>query len=169
MLVSSDILNKIRKSYKQHCVVQEQPKKVSVKCCDTNYLGFKKKLEEGKAESFNNRDLVYYFREMSEGKYYIANYAKDMHIFKRLRLTFSVEDIILMIDFLFSPANDYLENPSVNLMASSWVNTIHTDAIAWAEGKYIPHSQRGKRKNQISSREYKESGNEDVVIGEWEE
>lgn len=166
MNIDSKLLDSFRKSYRQRCEVAEEKKK---RVEDFKYEAFKKRLNANRGDLFNNRDLVYYFREMSEGKYYIANYAKDMHIFKRLRQSFSVEDIILMIDFLFSPANDYLPTPTVNLMASSWVNTIHTDAIAWADGKYIPHSQRGKRKNQISSREYKESGNEDVVIGEWEE
>ncbi len=169
MLVSSEILKNIRKSYNQHCAVQKE-KPAKVKCCDTKFIEFKKKLEEGKAESFNNRDLVYYFREISGGTYYIANYAKDMAIFKRLRQTYSVEDIILMIDFLFSPANDYLDNPTVNLMASNWANTIHADAIAWADDSYTPHKKRGKRKEQIAKREYeKNDGEEEVVIGEWED
>ncbi len=168
MNIDSKLLDSFRKSYKQRCEAAEKKKKMVE---DAKYEAFKKRLNANRGDLFNNRDLVYYFREISGGKYYIANYAKDMAIFKRLRQTYSVEDIILMIDFLFSPANDYLPTPTVNLMASNWANTIHADAIAWADDSYTPHKKRGKRKEQIAKREYENNDGEEevVVIGECED
>ena len=141
----------------------------------SHYLQFKHKLENELVSKFNNRDLVYYFREVSieaGKKYCIASIIKDMAIMKRLRQTYSVEEIILMCDFLFSEDNDYLDNPTINILGSTWVNTIYTDSQAWADDTYIPHKLRGKagkRSEQIKSREYSDvvSADDKIKIGEW--
>lgn len=138
------------------------------------YLRFKMKLRQEKVDSFSSRDLVYYFREVSieaGKKYSIANFRKDMHIMKVLQKDYTNAEIVLMIDFLFSEDNDYLNFPTINVMASQWRNTIYQDSQDWAEDKYVPHKKRGKKKiarqSQIEEREYKKSYENDISIGEW--
>lgn len=140
------------------------------------YESYQRKLKLELVDDFNAFDLVYYFRDTSieaGKKYRVASFMKDAGIMKRLQESYSNGEIILMIDFLFSDDNDYLEHPSINLIASSWVNTIYIDSQDWADDKYIPHKQRGKkniaRKSQLENREYEKTGKDSSVkIGEWE-
>lgn len=159
---------------KEYAALRNEHRQIEENGGSIPYLRFKMKLRQEKVDSFSSRDLVYYFREVSieaRKKYSIANFRKDMHIMKVLQKDYTNAEIVLMIDFLFSEDNDYLNFPTINVMASQWRNTIYQDSQDWAEDKYVPHKKRGKKKiarqSQIEEREYKKSDENDISIGEW--
>lgn len=128
---------------------------------------------ENSIDKLGTRDLVYYFREISQEcgyKYVISNIKKDMAIMKRLKANYSNREICGMIEFLYESDQDYLDKSrlSPNLLASSWVNTIYADMKLWVEDKYIPRSVKDKSKRNVKQREWdKNEANtdNDVSIG----
>ena len=118
---------------------------------------------------FNTQDLVYFFREKSResgAKYVIANMKRDMGIFKRLQENFSISEILLMIEFIFSGDQTYLDihRTQPTVLASNWVNTIYRDSVDWANDCY----SEKKSSNKNDNREWKKSSNSKKKIGEWE-
>lgn len=116
---------------------------------------------------FNTQDLVYFFREKSKeagAKYVIANMKRDMGIFKRLQDNYSVEEILLMIEFIFSGDQTYLDihRTQPTVLASNWINTIYRDSIDWANDCYTEK----KTSKKIADREWKKSSS-NKEIGEW--
>lgn len=114
---------------------------------------------ENTIDKFGTRDLIYYFREISEEcgfKYTISNIKKDMAIMKRLRENYSNREICGMIEFLYESDQDYLEKDrlSPNILASQWVNTIYADMKLWVEDLYVPKSVQTKKKKSIKTREW---------------
>lgn len=137
------------------------------------YTSFLKKYNdlEDNIDNFKTRDLVYYFREVSEEsghKYVVSNIKKDMAIFKRLSANYTPREICCMIEFLYYSEQDYLEKDrlSPNLLASQWVNTIYADMKLWVEDKYTPKSKK-KHKNREWTAPVDETSSTSV-IGEWE-
>ena len=124
-------------------------------------------------DKMGTRDLVYYFREISQEqgyKYVISNIKKDMAIMKRLRANYDNREICGMIEFLYESDQDYLEKDrlSINILASSWINTIYADMKLWVDDKYIPRSVKTKTKKSVAHREWdKDVANtkNDVNIG----
>ena len=178
IFTDQSILSDFRKHFSQVQVarIEKEEKRELKKYTKTGqYEAYLRKVKLEQVEEFNSRDLVYYFRDSSieaNKKYRVANFKKDMAIMKHLKDSYSNEEIILMIDFLFSEDNDYLDKPSINLMASNWINTIYIDSQDWADDKYVPHKQRGKKRisrvTQLESREYESDGKESSIeIGEW--
>lgn len=124
---------------------------------------------------FTTQDLVYFFREKSResgARYVIANMKRDMGIFKRLRENFEVSEILLMIEFIFSGDQNYLDihRTQPTVLASNWVNTIYKDSVDWANDEYVPHEEKSSQsKKTLSKREWSKSNNTDKSkIGEWE-
>lgn len=142
---------------------------------NTPYDAFIRKYNdlENSIDKLGTRDLVYYFREISQEcgyKYVISNIKKDMAIMKRLTANYSNREICGMIEFLYESDQDYLDKSrlSPNLLASSWVNTIYADMKLWVDDKYIPRSVRDKSKRNVKQREWdKNEANtdNDVSIG----
>lgn len=102
---------------------------------------------ENSIDNFGTRDLVYFFRETANEngyRYTIANIQKDMAIMKRLKANYSVREICGMIEFLYTSEQDYLEKDrlSINLLGSSWVNTIYADMKLWVDDKYVPRKAK---------------------------
>ncbi len=122
-------------------------------------------------DGFGTRDLVYYFREISEEngfKYVISNIKKDMAIMKRLRDNYTNREICGMIEFLYESDQDYLQKDrlSPNVLASQWVNTIYADMKLWVEDAYVPHSVKKVSKRSKSQHEWDNSVmNNDTKIG----
>lgn len=120
---------------------------------------------------FNNMDLVYFFREKAREcgiKYVITAVTRDMAIFKRLAKNYEIREVLLMIEFLFSDEQDYLDKVSLQptILASRWLNTIYADSIAWSNDEYVPHNKR--RKSNTSNREWTSTDDEhSTKIGEW--
>ena len=129
---------------------------------------------ENSYDKFKTQDLVYFFREKAREagvKYVIANMKRDMGIFKRLQENFEIPEIHLMIEFLFSGDQNYLDisRTQPTVLASNWVNTIYRDSIDWANDEYVPHERGSKSNSHISKREWKKTDNKNKSkIGEWE-
>lgn len=138
-----------------------QPPKRQQKGVSSPYDSFLRKYNnfEEQVDNFGTRDLVYYFREVSEEsgyKYVVSNIKKDMAIMKRLRANYSNREICGMIEFLYESDQDYLEKDrlSPNLLASQWVNTIYADMKLWVDDKYVPRSMKSKKKSNVKQREW---------------
>lgn len=147
---SKELINSIRQKRGQ---VSEPPKQVSSSVRQSKglspYNSFLKKYGdlENHIDNLGTRDLVYYFREVSEEsgyKYMIANIKKDMAIMKRLKETYTPREICGMIEFLFTSNQDYLSKDGlgINILGSSWVNTIYADMKLWVDDKYVPRSAK---------------------------
>lgn len=120
--------------------------------------------------SFKTKDLCYFFREKaceSGSKYVISNMKRDMGIFKKLQNDFEISEILLMIEFIFSGEQTYLDisitQPTV--LTSRWVNKIYKDSVDWANDSYV--DKKSITNNNISKREWK-SSNKKTKIGDWE-
>lgn len=136
------------------------------------YEGFLNKYAdlEHTIDSFSTRDLVYYFRKIAEEngyKYVIANYKKDMHIFKKLKEEFSNRHICAMIEFIYSSNQNYLdkERLSPNVLASNFINSIYPDTLLWLDDNYTPNSynKKDKRENEWKG----DTSHDTSSIGDW--
>lgn len=153
---SKAILSEFRMSRGQsEAPAKEEPKRQRKNTSYSPYDSFKKKYEnlEEYIDDFSTRDLMYYFREISEDsgyRYVISNIKKDMAIMKRLKTNYSNREICGMIEFLYMSDQDYLEKDrlSPNLLVSQWVNTIYADMQLWVDDKYIPKSKKTKKKSK---------------------
>jgi hypothetical protein len=123
-------------------------------------------------DGFTPQDLMYYFREKSKEagyKYVVSNMRRDMGIYKKLLDSFSAREIALMIEFIFFSEQDYLDKSKTQptVLSSSYVNTIYSDATAWAKDEYVPSAT--KRKSCKKVREWKNTSpeRESAKIGEW--
>ena len=173
MKVSKELLDSFRESRNQVTEFYEEQKKNrqlgAKKAGLTKRQSFLKKYEdlENTIEEFNSNDLVYYFETKSQEAnkpYIVANIAKDSKIMKRLQKDFSNEEILVMIEFLFFSGQTYLTDPSINVMASSWINTIKNDANKWLNGEFDPTVVKTSKKKMIKKvREFKRDDNEDIV------
>ena len=123
-------------------------------------------------DNFGTKDLVYYFREKAKEagyKYFISSYSRDCGVMKKLLKDYTAMDICLMIEFMYSDEQDYLDKSSLapTILISAWNNTIYQDSVSWANDVYIPHKQRGyKKKDNRPFREWTQDTNE-IKIGEW--
>lgn len=136
----------------------------------TKYTSFLQKYMDEKYEDFNLNDLAYYFREMSNsvgGHYIIANWQKEISIFKKLKERYEVLEICLMIEFLFKSNQDYLDKSSLapQILLSSWCNTVYADSQKWLEGEYVPRKKKKKVIREYGEKDIKTSN---TSIGEWE-
>jgi hypothetical protein len=119
-------------------------------------------------DSFGTQDLMYFFREKARDcgfKYVISNMKRDMGIFKRLQSNYEPNEICLMIEFLFSSEQDYLDPATLQptILASGWCNTIYSDSLLWVDDKYVP-----KTKKKHSNREWQGNNGESATIGGWD-
>lgn len=118
---------------------------------------------------FTTQDLVYFFREKSReagAKYVIANMKRDMGIFKRLKESFSIAEILLMIEFIFSGDQTYLDisRTQPTVLSSNWVNTVYQDSIDWANDRYV---DKKNKSSHTDKREWRKSNTNKSKIGEW--
>lgn len=122
-------------------------------------------------DSINTKDLCFFFKVKAEEagvKYVIANMKRDMGIFKKLREEFETQEILLMIEFIFSGDQTYLDisRTQPTVLASNWVNTIYRDSIDWANDCY---TDKSTVTNKNAKREWKPTSknSKKVKIGEW--
>lgn len=146
------------------------PNKKKQNTQSASYSSFLKKYEdlEHSFVRFTTQDLVYFFREKSResgAKYVIANMKRDMGIFKKLQENYTIAEILLMIEFIFSGDQTYLDihRTQPTVLASNWVNTVYTDSLDWANDCYTEKKSNKKTEN----REWKKT-NTKKKIGEWE-
>lgn len=104
-------------------------------------------------DSFGTRDLMYLFREKASEagvKYVIANYKRDMAVFKKLMDSYTPREIALMIEFIFHSNQNYLDihitQPTV--LISTWCNTVYRDSVKWANDEYQPTVKQDRNANR---------------------
>ena len=173
MKVSKELLDSFRESRNQVTEFYEEQKhnrrEGAKKATLTKRQSFLKKYEdlENTIGEFNSNDLVYYFETKSQEAnkpYIVANMAKDSKIMKRLQKDFSNEEILVMIEFLFFSGQTYVKEPSINVLASSWINTLKNDAKKWLNGEFDPTKSKTSKKKMIKKvREFKREDDEDNV------
>ena len=135
---------------------------------------FLNKYRGGRFEEFNAVDLVYYFSEVSKSSekfktYAILNFRRDAAIMKSLLEYYPPQEIAGMIDFVFSRVNPKIENPTINMLRSSYGRKIYEDYFAWVGGVYSSDKKVAKRKKVLKKREYtRRSSKAKAVIG-WDE
>lgn len=122
---------------------------------------------ENRIDDFKTQDLVYYFREKSKeagARYIIANMKRDMGIFKKLQSNFSIPEILLMIEFIFSGDQTYLDvnRTQPTVLASNWVNKIYRDSLDWSVDAYT----EARKKSSTDKREWN-NRNKSSKVGEW--
>lgn len=139
----------------------------------SSYDEFVQKYEdlENNFENLTVKDLVFFFRQKAEEagvKYTIMNMKRDMGIFKDLRENYSVEEILLMIEFIFSGEQTYLDmqRTQPTVLASNWINTIYPDSVSWANDEYVDKKTITTKKSDNSKREWDRT-NKKTKIGEW--
>lgn len=143
----------------------------------SQYEQFLLKLDtfERSVDKFNSTDLVYYFCEKAKeaGYHVFISIARDSHVMKRLKDSYTCAEICAMIEFLFFSEQDYLdkERLSITVLGSRWVQTIYPDTKLWVEDKYIPRSKKSSKKTSyVSDREWKEPIKKNSSkIGDWED
>lgn len=173
MKVSKELLDSFRESRNQVTEFYEEQKnnrrEGAKKATLTKRQSFLKKYAdlENTIEEFNSNDLVYYFETKSQEAnkpYIVANMAKDSKIMKRLQKDFSNEEILVMIEFLFFSGQTYVKDPTINVLASSWINTLKNDANKWLNGEFDPTKSKTSKKKMIKKvREFKREYDEDNV------
>ena len=150
------------------------PRRSSQKSSDRSASFYEKygHLEET-VDSFTTSDLMYFFREKAREngvKYVIANMKRDMGIFKKLQVNYSQREICLMIEFIFSSNQNYLDKSITQptVLASSFCNRIYRDSLLWANDEYDPDSSNISAPKRSQNREWGEhSEEESAKIGEW--
>lgn len=175
--VNSDLSESFRKAWRQstesstNTDLKGVPKRRNSQSVQSesysNFLAKYKDLEHSFVR-FTTQDLVYFFREKSResgAKYVIANMKRDMGIFKKLQENYTIAEILLMIEFIFSGDQTYLDihRTQPTVLASNWVNTVYTDSLDWANDCYTEKKSNKKTEN----REWKKT-NTKKKIGEWE-
>lgn len=139
----------------------------------TMYDRYRKKLEDGQLDKFNSRDLLYFFSDTANSngvKYVIGNCKIGMRHFKLAKERgYSNEDLLAMIEFLFTSGQTYLakEHIHTGILVSNWCNTIYNDTQLWLKDEYNPNKKSNYNKpvrewTETSSDESKSS------VGEWD-
>lgn len=172
---NSDLSKLLREARGQGQEVEkESPKKKSKRNAESSYTRFLRKYYdlENSIDSFGTKDLLFFFREKSResgNHYVIANMQRDMGIFKRLQEDFSVEEILLMIEFIFSGDQTYLNvsHTQPTVLVSNWINSIYPDSILWSKDEYVDKKDFYKNKNR-TTREWSSKENNTTKIGEWD-
>ncbi len=150
--------------------IPEKRERAVKKGGDYEHFLYKYEHLEEMHSKFNTKDLCYFFKTKaneSGNRYVIANMRRDMGIFKNLLNEFSVEEILLMIEFIFSGDQTYLDlsRTQPTVLASNWVNTIYRDSVDWANDSYV--DKKTVTNKNTSKREWK-SSTKKTKIGEWE-
>ncbi len=131
------------------------------------------RLEE-EIDSFNSYDLMYFFqRKASENgvKYVIANIKRDLGVFKKLLGNYTAREICLMIEFIFTSDQNYLDKSLTQptVLISGYCNKIYHDSMLWVEDEYFPTEDTPKKSKSKPQREWnRQSKNDSANIGDWE-
>lgn len=129
-----------------------------------HYDKYRYKLDQGDIEKFNSRDILYFFKDLSEesgNKYVIANFQVEMAKVKNIiNKGYSATDIVAMIEFLFTSGQTYLDLKSLTpgILATGWCNKIYNDTQDWLNDEYDPNATTKKNNKGLNKR-----------VREWED
>lgn len=137
----------------------------------TQYDRYLHKLQKGELSKFSTRDLMFYFKDMANDngvKFVIANPKVIMRQFKlTLDRGYSTEEVLAMIEFLFTSGQKYLELQSLHpgILLTNWCNTIYRDTQLWLNDEYNPNRTNTHKPN----REWVDDNTEKKSsVGEWD-
>ena len=126
----------------------------------SHYDKYKYKLDNGNIESFNTRDILYFFKDLADeigGNYIIPNFQVEIAKIKNIITKgYSPRDMVAMIEFLFTSGQTYLETKSLTpgILATGWCNRIYNDTQDWLEDNYDPTSTKKKGSTPKRTREW---------------
>jgi hypothetical protein len=119
------------------------------------------KLNEKDFEHFNTQDWLRYwnYKRNSHGLgNYIPNCTKDCAILKSLMKNFKMQDIKLMIDFLYDASHDLYNKKKMGIwiLSKGWLNEVYQSAQMWKDGEYKTRAQERKEEytKPIRNREW---------------
>lgn len=136
------------------------------------YQSYLNKYEKGLISKFSNRDIMYFFKDIANDngvKYVIGNAKIEMRNIKLAKERgYSTEDLLAMIEFLFTSGQTYLDKRTLHpgILLTNWCNKVYQDTQLWLEDKFDPKETFSKPK---MTREWTDN-NEDIKsnVGEWE-
>lgn len=137
------------------------------------YLIYQTRLENGMFDKFSSRDMLYFFCDVAKENgvdYIVSNYAKEQRQFKLcIERGYSVQDILAMIEFLFTSGQPYLDVNRLHpgILLTNWAKTIYADTKLWLDDKYVPHKKQYQPKNQPVREFTGDTSKEEVKINEW--
>lgn len=173
-LMSSSV--DLSKPKKRKSVSQREQKVESRKVLNNPtdpYVVYKTRLENCMFDKFNSRDILYFFVDVANEngvKYIVSSYAKEQRQFKLLmERGYSVEDILSMIEFLFTSGQPYLDVNRLHpgILLTNWVRTIHSDTKLWLDDKYEPYKKQTLSKPQQKREFTGDTSKETVKIDDW--
>ena len=155
---------------------RKQPKPSQSQSQSALYERYLAKFEKGELNKFSTRDLMFFFRDTANDnnvKYIIGNAKVEMRNFKlALERGYSNEDLLAMIEFLFTSGQTYLDKQTLHpgVLLTGWCNRIYNDTQLWLEDKYDPNKDTKMfNKKQTTTREWTDNNTEvKSQVGEWE-
>lgn len=125
--------------------VEQARKERKVHSTTNHYLRFEKKLQDKDYDKFTSRDLLFFFKDMARknGITIYSNVQLDIRYMNNIKLAlknFSIRELMVMMDFLFTSDQPYLEKETLQpgILVTGWASRIYKDAKDWHEGRYIP-------------------------------
>lgn len=137
--------------------VEQARKERKVHSTTNHYTKYVEKLKEQRYEDFTSRDILFFFKDYAkkEGIPFYSNLQQDikyMANIKQAKNTYSNQEILGIIQFIFISDQDYLDKRKVSpsILCSTWMNTLYADASDFANGKYVPKSQKVKENKNVT-------------------
>lgn len=138
----------------------------------SQYQAYLTKYEKGAIDKFSTIDTMFFFRDTANDNgvnYVIANAQVDMRNFKIAKdRGYSTEDILAMIEFLFTSGQKYLDKQNIHpgILLTGWCNKIYQDTQLWLEDNFDPNMTFSQTK---LNREWTDNNtNVKSSVGEWE-
>ena len=175
-LMSSSVdLSKPKKKPVTQKEVKVESRKVLNKPNDP-YVIYRTRLENGMFDKFTTKDMLYFFVDVAKENgvnYIVSNYAKELRQFKLcVERGYSVEDILAMIEFLFTSGQPYLDVNRLHpgILLTNWAKTIYADTKLWLDDKYEPYKKQSyaSQSKPHQKREFTgDTSKETVKIDDW--
>ena len=140
------------------------------------YVIYRTRLENGMFDKFTTKDMLYFFIDVAKENgvnYIVSNYAKEQRQFKLcVERGYSVEDILAMIEFLFTSGQPYLDVNRLHpgILLTNWAKTIYADTKLWLDDKYEPYKKQSyaSQSKPHQKREFTgDTSKETVKIDDW--
>ena len=139
------------------------------------YVIYRTRLENGMFDKFTTKDMLYFFIDVAKENgvnYIVSNYAKELRQFKLcVERGYAVEDILAMIEFLFTSGQPYLDVNRLHpgILLTNWAKTIYADTKLWLDDKYEPYKKQSyASQSKPQKREFTgDTSKETVKIDDW--
>lgn len=138
------------------------------------YQIYKTRLENGMFDKFSSRDMLFFFVDVAKENgvdYKVLNYAKEQRQFNLLKERgYSTEDILAMIEFLFTSGQTYLDLHKIHpgILLTGWIRTIESDTKLWLDDRFVPNKKNYSSNKPKVVREFTgDTSKETVKIDDW--